>query len=272
MPADGANGRPEEGRGLSVANISLVTAQVFAPVLHEKIFGQDLEAVYAGDNDPYRNFVVRMVIAISLQKLDTQYAGLADSYYLAAMQRFEEIVREKDLKTLQCLLLIGQYSLLTPTRTATYYIIGLATRICQQLGLGEEKTIGLGITDAQVLDMRRRLSWIVTTMEFGLAHTMGRPSGFAKGNDLMNVKFFDTVDDECITSEGIRAGEPSEKKGVAIHFCKMRLLQAEIRRVLYEKKRPEPRHESHPWFTQMDQKMEEWRDSSPDKPEWCQPW
>jgi Fungal specific transcription factor domain len=211
-------------------------------------------------------------MAISLQKLDAHYAGLADSYYLAAVEYFEDVIRSKDLKTLQCLVLIGQYSLLTPTRTAVYYVIGLAARICQQLGLGEEKTIALGISDPQTLDMRRRLSWIVTTNEFGLAHSMGRPNGFAKGDDLMDVKFFETVDDENITREGIRPGPPCEKKMVAIHFCKMRLLQAEIRRVLYEKKRREPTQESHPWFAQMEQKLEAWRDSSPEKPEWCKPW
>jgi hypothetical protein len=203
------------------------------------MFAKDLDAVFDGDKDPYGNFVVRMVMAISLQKLDTQYAGLADSYYLAAMQHFEDVVRSKDLKTLQCLILIGQYSLLTPTRTAVYFVIGLATRICQQLGLGEEKTItagyDIGLVDPLTLDMRRRLSWIVTTNEFGLAQSMGRPSGFAKGNDLMDVKFFATVDDGNITEEGIKPGEPCEKKLVSIHFCKMRILQAEIRRILYEK-------------------------------------
>ncbi len=39
-----------------------------------------------------------MVMAISLQKLDTPHAGLADSYYLASMHYFEEVVRPKDLQ------------------------------------------------------------------------------------------------------------------------------------------------------------------------------
>ena len=106
-----------------------------------------------------------MVLAISLQKLDPQYAGLADSYYLAAFAHVEAAMRPMDLKTLQCLVLIGQYSLLTPTRTAVYYVIGLATRLCQQLGLHEEETILQGGTllelDPLEKDLRRRLFWIV---------------------------------------------------------------------------------------------------------------
>ncbi|KAL2258065.1 hypothetical protein VTK26DRAFT_8770 [Humicola hyalothermophila] len=245
--------------------------QLFTPILHEKVFGQDLDDVFAGDTDPYKHFVVNMVVAIGLQKMGG-YAGLPDSYYLSAMRHFEDVIRPKDLKTLQCLVLIGYYSLLTPTKTALYYVIGLATRICQQMGLGDEKTISLAAPDPLTLDMRRRLSWVVTTQELGLAHTMGRPNGFSKTDDLMNVKFFETVGDEHITSEGIRPGPTCERKMVAIHYCKMRLLQAEIRRVLYETRRPDPAHEAHPWFGQMEQKLKDWLDACPEQPAWCKPW
>jgi hypothetical protein len=251
-------------------------AQIFWPTLHEKQFVKNLEDVYSGDTDPYKNFIVRIVFAISLQKFDPQYAGLGDSYYLAAMQYFEDVIRPKDLKTLQCLVLIGQYSLLTPTRTAVYYVIGLATRICQQEGLADEKTItrgySMGLVDPLTLDLRRRLAWIVASMEFGLAHSMGRPNGFSKGEDLMDVEYFATVDDEYITEEGILPGPPSEKKMAAIHFFKMRMVQAEIRRILYEKKRSEPKDETNPWFDKMDRMIQQWLDDSPKDPTWCKPW
>ncbi|KAM3071400.1 hypothetical protein ACMFMG_008995 [Clarireedia jacksonii] len=251
-------------------------AQYMLPTLHEPTFAKDLKDVYDGCNDPYKNFVLRMVLAISMQKLDIQYAGLADSYYLAAMGYIEEVIRPKDIKTLQCLVLIAQYSMLTPTRTALYYIVGLATRLCQQLGLAEEKTISQGVSLGMVnplqLDMRRRLFWIVLSMELGLAHSMGRPNGFATGKDHLDLVFFETVDDENITAEGILPGPVSEKKRVAIHFLRMRLLQAEIRRMLYLRKRSEPQNEDHPWYAEMMQKMRDWLDNSPETPNWSKPW
>ncbi len=88
----------------------------------------------------------------------------------------------------------------------------------------------------------------------------------------MNVEFFAAVSDESITEEGIKLDVASEKKLVAIHNCKMHQWQAEIRRVLYEKRRPEPSRESHPWFGHIEAKLEGWRDSAPEKPEWCKPW
>lgn len=256
-----------------LVEVFISRAQVFTPTLHEGVFTTHLQEVIDGDGDPYKNFVVRMVMAISLQKLDTQYAGLADSYYLAAMEIFEDVIRPKDLKTLQCLVLIGQYSLLTPTRNNVYHIVGLATRICQQLAIADEKTIETGLEgDALAIDMRRRLSWIVATMELGLAHTMGRPNGLSKLNDAIDVKFFACVDDEYITETGILSAPESEKKAVAIHFCKMRLCQAEIRRVLYEKKRPTPSSEDDEWFGKIEQKIQNWLDTAPKQPAWCRPW
>ncbi|KAI0427736.1 hypothetical protein F5Y09DRAFT_23231 [Xylaria sp. FL1042] len=272
VSAVAAAGLPSRGIADKLIEVFHQRAQVFTPALHERILANALEDVYAGSQDPYQNFIVRLVMAISMQKLDSNYAGLADSYYLAAMQYYEAVVRPKDLKTLQCLVLIGQYSLLTPTRTAVYYVVGLATRISQQLGLADEKTIALGANDPLSLDMRRRLSWIVSNLELGLSHSMGRPNGFAKTDDIVDIKWFETVPDANISENGITPGPPDEKKLVAIHFCKMRVLQAEIRRTLYEMKRPEPRNAHHPWFANMEAQMDQWLRSSPEKPPWCKPW
>lgn len=247
-----------------------------APTLHEPTLAKDLQELYDGSLDPYKNFVLRMVLAISMQKLDTQYSGLADSYYLAAMAYMEDVIRPKDIKTLTCLILVAQYSMLTPTRTAIYYIVGLAVRLSQQLGLAEEKTITQGVSLGMVsplqLDMKRRLSWIILSMELGLAHSMGRPNAFATGENHFDVGFFETVDDEYITEDGILPGPASEKKVVAIHFLRMRLLQAEIRRVLYQNKRPEPKNEDHPWYPEMEKKLKDWLDSCPQSLTWSKAW
>lgn len=251
-------------------------AQYLTPTLHEPSLKKDILDVYDGSTDSYQNFVTRMVLAISLQKLNSEYAGLSDSYYVAAIEFLEEVIRPKDLKTLQCLVLVAQYSLLTPTQTAIYYVIGIATRICQQLGLTEEKTItqdlSLGLVDPLQLDLKRRLAWIVLSMEFGLAHSMGRPNSFAPGQYDIGIKFFEPKDDKYITAEGILPGPVSEKKLVAIHFLRMRLLQAEIRRKLYQMKRPEPKSENHPWYAEIQQKMKNWVEASPHSPSWSRTW
>lgn len=241
------------------------------PTLHEPSFSEAVADVYdRKDKDPYKNFTLRMVIAISMQKYDPEYAGLADSYYLAALPFLEKSIEPMNLGTLQCFALIAQYSLLTPTRTASYWVVGLAARLCQELGLTEEATIAPADKRFNTLevDMRRRLFWIITSMEYGLAHSLGRPSSFGTRPDYIDVGFFQTVDDRHITPEGVLPGSPScIKKLIAIHFFKMRLLQAEIRFMLYLNKKPAPTDDTHPWFIDMEAKLNEWKKSVPQNDE-----
>ena len=239
-------------------------AQYLLPTFHEPSFRQIIQEVYDGDRDDYKNFTVRMVIAISMQNLDAQYAGLADSYYLAALPFLERSIRPMNILTLQCFALIAQYSMVTPTRTAAYWVVGLAMRLCQEMGITEEATLirndnGQMITDALEIDMRRRMFWIVTSMEMGLAHSLGRPSALGTTIEHIDVAFFESVDDKHITSTGVQTGaQPCLKKITAIHFLKMRLLQAEIRRKLYLEKRPDPNSADDPWFHRMEAKLEKW--------------
>lgn len=246
-----------------LVDIYMVKAQYMLPLLHEPSFRQELQAVYEGSSEPTLNFQIRMVIAISMQKLDTQYAGLADSYYLAALPFLTGAVQKMDLSTLQCFALIAQYSLLTPTRTAAYWVVGIAAKLCQELGLCEEETIQRPPSGARPnaleVDMRRRLFWIITSMEYGLAHSLGRPSAFGVTVDNINVNFFGLCDDRFISAEGLLPGHhPIMKKCISIHFFKMRLLQAEIRRTLYLRKRETPTSDTDPWFGMMLRKIDDW--------------
>lgn len=248
--------------------IDYFMVKAMLPTLHEPTFRQDVEDVFNGSIDPCQNFQLRLVIAISMQKHNTTFAGLADSYYLAALPFLEDSIRKMDLSTLQCLVLICQYSLLTPTRTASYWVVGFAVKLCQELGLTEEATItksqnGNPLNPLE-LDMRRRLFWIVTSLEYGLSHSLGRPSSFCVTHDHIDVNFFALVDDRYITPQGILPqGRSILLKCIAIHFFRMRLLQAEIRRTLYLKKRETPIDDSDPWFTQMLAKLDHWVASCP---------
>ena len=238
------------------------------PFFHEPTLEKDIDAVYNGSTDPYQNYVLRMVIAIGLQKLQTEFAGLADSFYLAALKYLEDILRLRSLKTLQCLGMMGEYSLLTPTRTAAFYIVGLGLRLCQALGFHEEKSIIRGKdgnrADFLKIDMRRRLFWCFLVMEFGLSHSLGRPSTFAMSQENFDVDWFVTVSDEYITPNGVMPNAPLDnKKWRTIHFFKMRLLQLEIRRKLYQKRQPTPVDDQDPWFKQMEKKLADWRDITP---------
>ena len=191
-----------------------------------------------------------------------------DSYYLAALTFFEDAIRPMDIGTVQCFMLIAQYSMVTPTRTASSWVVGLAVRLCQDLGMTDEATIscdrsGNRLNDLEI-DMRRRLFWVTMSMECGLAHSLGRPSAFAISHDHVDVEFFALIDDKFITTQGVLLGSPvSRKKHISMHFIKMRMLQLEIRRTLYLKKTPTPTNDQDPWFVQMEAKLNKWVAAGP---------
>lgn len=260
---------PKRATADRLLEVYIQRAQIWAPILHEKILEENVNDVYDGDKDPYKRFVVHMVFAIGLRKLSSQFAGLADSFYIAATEYFWQVIQPRDLKSLQCIILLAQYYLLCPYKAPGYYIAGLATKLCQQLNIVDEQTISSGV-DEQTLDMRRRLAWVTINNELGLAYITGRPNGFSKSHDAINLKFFESLPDENITADGIKSGPACVRKLVAIHFCKMTLLQAEIRRVLYEQTMPNVNSEGHSWVAKMHKKLEDWRDSAPEKAEqWC---
>ncbi|KAJ5762197.1 uncharacterized protein N7511_005579 [Penicillium nucicola] len=257
-------------RNLTYKLIDLFVAksQALLPTLHEPTFRQEVEEVFNGSTDPCQNFQLRMVIAISMQKLSTEYAGLADSYYLAALPYLEPTLKRMDVRALQCLVLIASYSMLTPTRTAAYWVVGTAAKLCQDLGLTEEVTVtkspcGQPLNPLEI-DMRRRLFWIVSSMELGLSHSLGRCNSYSVSHDHINVKFFDLVDDRYITTEGITPGaKPVLAKCIAVHFFKMRLLQLEGRRTLYLNRRETPVDDQDPWYSQMLAKLDHWMATCP---------
>ncbi|CAG8906491.1 unnamed protein product [Penicillium egyptiacum] len=259
---------PPKALTYKLIDLFVAKAQALLPTLHEPTFRQEVEEVFNGSTDPCKNFQLRMVIAISMQKMSTEYAGLADSYYLAALPYLEPTLKRLDLGALQCLVLIASYSMVTPTRTAAYWVVGTAAKLCQDLGLTEEATVtkspcGEPLNPLEI-DMRRRLFWIVSSMEFGLSHSLGRCSSYCVSHDHINVKFFELVDDRYITAEGITPGaKPVLAKCIAVHFFKMRLLQLEPRRMLYSNRRETPVDDQDPWFSQMLAKIDHWMATTP---------
>ncbi|KAF3940368.1 hypothetical protein ABW19_dt0202539 [Dactylella cylindrospora] len=242
-------------------------SQFMLPTLHEETFMRDADEVYAGSTDPHKNFALKMVLAISMQKIGSQYSGLADGFYLSALTHLEAVVGAMNLSTLQCFCLMGQYSLLTPTRTGIYHIIGLATRLCIDLGLNQESTITKDIfgnpLDTLTVDMRRRLFWVTSSMESGLSHILGRPSGFCTGDTFTDVQFFYPYDDSLITKDGLLPGPVSTKKLISMHFFRMRRIQSEIRLGLYQNMKETPRDDQDPWFKQMRAKLDNWVNTAP---------
>lgn len=82
---------------------------------------------------------------------------------------------------LQAILLLVWYSLLNPDRGSIWFLIGLATRTCVDLGFHNEENSPVDQLDSLEADMRRRLFWCTYKMDRLLSISLGRPPSIPDG-------------------------------------------------------------------------------------------
>ncbi|KAL1954341.1 hypothetical protein VTO42DRAFT_1368 [Malbranchea cinnamomea] len=157
---------PPRNLTYKLVDIFMAKAQYMLPILHEPSFRQDVDDVLNGFQIHVRTFKSVLSLLSACRNLaPIMQAWL--SYYLAALPFLDACIRRRDLSTLQCFALMGQYSLLTPTSTAAFWVVGTGAKLYQELGLADESTITKSSSgrplDYLEVDMRRRIFWIITS-------------------------------------------------------------------------------------------------------------
>lgn len=83
---------------------------------------------------------------------------------------------------LQAILLLVWYSLLNPEKGSIWFLVGLATRTCVDLGFHNEHNSQVEQqADVLEVDMRRRLFWCTYKMDRLLSQSLGRPPSIPDG-------------------------------------------------------------------------------------------
>ncbi|KAK7203816.1 fungal-specific transcription factor domain-containing protein [Myxozyma melibiosi] len=230
-------------------------------------------------------YFLNLIFAIGVAVHQQQYpALLCESYHAAAMRYIEPVFASPDrLESLQGILLLGLYSIMRPAVPGVWYVLGVALRLCVDLGLhvegGVKSWSGTNIVpkngqgsskesdpfDARTLDLRRRLFWCTYAMDRQVCVYLGRPFGIA--DNSIKVPFPSDLDDVFITSEGIvkpPEDTPPSYKQVAVHIFQIRRLQSEVQTILYERAELPRRFATlKEWQTNMARRLEEWHNSSP---------
>jgi hypothetical protein len=153
------------------------------------------------------------------------------------------------------------YSLLNPEKGSIWFLVGLATRTCVDLGLHNEANRPDQL-DALELDMRRRLFWTTYKMDRLLSQALGRPPSIPDG--FINVPLPSVLHDVDIHPNhfGELSGDSCSYKAIFIHTTKLRQLQSEILTHTYgvhgvEKTQPE-------WFDECYERLKDWMTNAPD--------
>lgn len=159
------------------------------PFLHEPSFFDLLRLTYESPESIPKSarFQVIMVLAISAsilaKRLTISFSG--ESLCALAMRDLESIDVQSSLEGLQCLLLLYVFALYSPYLAISPWYLSyqfLATVL--DLGLQRDLAPSAATTEFD-REMRRRVFWVVYTIDRTLATTLGRPIGLRdEGCDL----------------------------------------------------------------------------------------
>lgn len=228
-------------------------------------------------------FFLFMVFGIATSIHQQQYpAHISESYRISAAHHFDAVFAAPNrLESLQAILLLALYSLMRPAVPGVWYVLGSALRLCIDLGLHYEGSVksksslsdptnfnGSASFDPVTVDLRRRLFWCTYALDRQVCVYLGRPFGIP--DESIKVPFPSELDDALINSDSSvsdfskeTSNSPSYKT-VSLSFFKMRLLQSEIQRVLYDCAELPRRYKSlSEWKHAMARKLEEWHNQCP---------
>ncbi|WVN90538.1 uncharacterized protein L203_105775 [Cryptococcus depauperatus CBS 7841] len=244
---------------------------VTGPIIHLPTLSQQLAKIREGvDVEEEDIFVVMMVLALSTIASSTfmdppdELRACSEAFYAEAMKHLDAVFEEQSYVGLQAILLLIWYSLFNPDKGSIWFLVGLATRTCVDLGYHNEHNTSVDQLDALELDMRRRLFWCTYKMDRLLSQSLGRPPSIPDG--FIKVPLPSVLHDNDIRSGdfGTSFGEPCPYKAIFIHTIKLRQLQSEILFNTYGVHGSNGKIPNEEWFEDCHKRLEDWLNSTPE--------
>jgi hypothetical protein len=132
--------------------------------------------------EPYKKTVLHLVYAIGGRFLETTgQAGtfFTEEHHSAALQQLDDILAYHDVRSIIVLLLLAIHSLRAPKGPGAWTYVGLAMRLCIDLGLHRKRGPShLQINNPRALadlEMRKRVFWTAYCLDRQVSIVLGRP-------------------------------------------------------------------------------------------------
>ncbi|KAB8263105.1 fungal-specific transcription factor domain-containing protein [Aspergillus pseudonomiae] len=213
------------------------------PFLHRESTLCALDQAYQDpslEQDAFASFAFGMILAIataSVHKFNIEALPDAEAYQIRATQRLNEVMRDGGIQALQALLLLCQYRMtnsIQDTSTSLWHIVGVASRMCFELGLHREQTYRAAETtdtsdnssNATILcEVRRRCFWCVVAMDRIVSITLGRPLAIHLQD--VEVALPDSIHDTCFDRGNIDSPSFS-RTALFVHIVRYRIICGDI--------------------------------------------
>ncbi|PVH18493.1 uncharacterized protein CXQ87_001423 [Candidozyma duobushaemuli] len=250
-------------------------------------YKQAMQASLSGDQDPARAsssiptpegfrkplFFLNIIFAISSSTNHLQYhTHMSESFKEAAMRHVDATYSTADsLEQLEAVLLQTLYSVMRPNVPGVWYLLGTALRLCVDMGLHKEEHPKAQTMSAFTKDRRRRLFWSTYSIDRQMCFYLGRPVGIPE--ESITARLPSELDDAFIDPSDNNTRDYSDNSGgmascktITLSFFKVRQIQSECQRILYENGEL-PRRFSNlaQWKAHISEELELWRARCPKK-------
>ncbi|KAL5337488.1 fungal-specific transcription factor domain-containing protein [Aspergillus crustosus] len=187
---------------------SLLPPETVTRALHDAYFDHDrlsypflnpaaaLATLTHAYNDPeslsqdaffyYSFYMILAIATASVYKFVRESLPDAEIYHVRATAQLHNILQHGDIQALQTILLLCQYRLVSSvqdTYTSMWHLVGIAARMCLELGLHREQVYrrcdGINGQSSKAVvasEIQRRCFWSVIAMDRIVSITLGRPS------------------------------------------------------------------------------------------------
>ncbi|KIW10751.1 hypothetical protein PV08_10050 [Exophiala spinifera] len=208
---------------------------------------------------PYEMFTLNLIMAISLstaaRSKQARAYSIASGLFQNAMEQISSVL-SNDLRGLQALTLLTQYTFLNPSVANFWLLAGFISQACIDLGLHHELPDHPSISPLE-RDMRRRVFWCAFEMETAVCGALLRPMTLLRKN--ITVQFSSQLEDTAITAAGLDPKGRSTKF-TSHYIWRYRLVECDIVPVLFHHEPIPPTFRSlESWMAHQERMILEWK-------------
>ncbi|KAK9447749.1 fungal-specific transcription factor domain-containing protein [Limtongia smithiae] len=215
------------------------------PFLSKMATLQAVDKIYSDPMFYHENvfwaFVFDLVLAIAastVQKYDWNQLATPESHAARGLTKLNTVLCFNGRKPLIAILMLSVYALIHDTSASVWHLVGIAVRLCIELGLHREEVLVKG--GYFEIEMRRRCFWCVFALDRMVSVTLGRP--LALGDSEIDIPLPTAHTDECLwtaTSNCDSFTSPAQcdcpSTSPFIHILGLRDVSGKILRGLYSK-------------------------------------
>ncbi|KAK5173984.1 uncharacterized protein LTR77_001063 [Saxophila tyrrhenica] len=171
----------------------------------------------------------------------------SEQHYQAAAALIPEILTLQDVRSVQILALFAIYSLRAPKGPGAWSFVGMAMRMCIELGL-HRKLKDTSCAVSKDKELRRRVFWSCYCLDRQVSIILGRP--FAVSDH----------DVDQLLPAGVHEDDDSgESMACFVHICRLRIIESHIQQTVYRVDQPLYSNSAVLGLSNFVEQLEQWK-------------